>query len=83
MCWYVGVCTNAKIKASKAIKSTMKISAPFEYIRIRSLCIMDSGLQSYALRQYISLTNIKRIRLPVRYQVVVGHDKNRSRLSGR
>lgn len=61
----------------------MKIGVLSEYINIQSLYIMDSGLQSYALRQYISLTNIKRIRLPVRYQVVVGHDKNRSRLSGR
>ena len=61
----------------------MKIDVLSEYISIQSLYIMDSGLQSYALRQYISLTNIKRIRLPVRYQVVVGHDKNRSRLSGR
>ncbi len=61
----------------------MMIGVLSEYINIQSLYIMDSGLQSYALRQYISLTNIKCIRLPVRYQVVVGHDKNRSRLSGR
>ena len=61
----------------------MMIGVLFEYIRIQNLYIMDSRLQSYALRQYISLTNIKRIRPPVRYQVVVGHDKNRSRLSGR
>ena len=80
---YAGALINAEIKALNDIKFTMKIDVLSEYISIQSLYIMDSGLQSYALRQYISLTNIKRIRLPVRYQVVVGHDKNRSRLSGR